>query len=70
MLGDSDTTAIGSDLAPPEVRAKIGRYKLLGKEVIKIIPHSRLREFPGYGHAPQIEDPALFHKALLDELPI
>ena len=68
MLGDADTTAIGSDIASPEVKAKIGRYKLLGKEVIKTIPQGRLIEFPGYGHAPQIEAPAMFHKALLDEL--
>ncbi|GFE62419.1 alpha/beta fold hydrolase [Geobacter sp. AOG2] len=68
MLGDADTTAIGSDIAPPEVKAKIGHYKLLGKEVIKTIPHGRLIEFPGFGHAPQIENPAMFHKALLDEL--
>jgi len=68
MLGDADTTAIGSDIAPAEVKAKIGRYKLLGKHVIKSIPHGRLIEFPGFGHAPQIEDPAMFHKALLDEL--
>src|SRR5512133_3628791 len=38
MLGDADTTAIGSDIASSEVKAKIGRYKLLGKEVIKTIP--------------------------------
>jgi pimeloyl-ACP methyl ester carboxylesterase len=68
MLGDADTTAIGSDIAPPEVKAKIGRYKLLGKQVIKTIPNGRLIEFPGFGHAPQMEDPATFHKALLDEL--
>jgi pimeloyl-ACP methyl ester carboxylesterase len=68
MLGDADTTAIGSDIAPPEVKAKIGRYKLLGREVIKTIPQGRLIEFPGFGHAPQIEDPAMFDKALLGEL--
>ena len=68
MLGDADTTAIGSDIASPEVKAKIGRYKLLGKEVIKTIPQGRLIEFPGYGHAPQIEDPAMFHKTLLEDL--
>jgi pimeloyl-ACP methyl ester carboxylesterase len=68
MLGDADTTAIGSDIASPDVKAKIGRYKLLGKEVIKTIPQGRLIEFPGFGHAPQIEDPVMFNKALLDEL--
>jgi pimeloyl-ACP methyl ester carboxylesterase len=68
MLGDADTTAIGSDIASPEVKAKIGHYKLLGKEVVKTIPQGRLIEFPGFGHAPQIEDPIMFHKALLDDL--
>ena len=68
MLGDADTTAIGSDIAPPEVKAKIGHYNLLGKKVITTIPNGRLIEFPGFGHAPQMEDPAMFHKALLEEL--
>jgi pimeloyl-ACP methyl ester carboxylesterase len=68
MLGDADVTAIGSDIAPKEVKAKIGNYKLLGKQVIKTIPDGRLIEFPGLGHAPQMEDPALFHKVLLDVL--
>jgi pimeloyl-ACP methyl ester carboxylesterase len=68
MNGDGDTTAIGSDIAPPEVKAKIGNYKVLGREAVKRIPQGRLVEFPGLGHAPQIEDPAGFHKALLQAL--
>jgi pimeloyl-ACP methyl ester carboxylesterase len=68
MIGDADTTAIGSDLAPPEVRARIGRYTVLGKEVVKRIPQGRLIEFPGFGHAPQVEDPVRFHQALLGAL--
>lgn len=68
MLGDADITAIGRDIAPPEVKAKIGQYKQLGKKVIKTIPNGRLIEFPGFGHAPQIEAPAMFNKALLDDL--
>ena len=68
MLGDKDTTAIGKDTAAPEAKAKLGRYDLLGKEVIKTIPNGRLVEFPGYGHSPQMEDPDMFHKALLDDL--
>ncbi|WP_136515964.1 alpha/beta fold hydrolase [Geomonas edaphica] len=68
MLGDADTTAIGSDIAPMEVKTKIGRYNQLGKQVIKTIPNGRLIEFPGLGHAPQMEEPAVFHKALLTEL--
>lgn len=65
LIGDADTTAIGSDVAPPEVKARLGQYKVLGKQVIKDIAQGTLVEFPGLGHAPQIEAPARFHQALL-----
>ncbi|TWI61106.1 pimeloyl-ACP methyl ester carboxylesterase [Pseudoduganella lurida] len=68
MIGDADTTAIGSDIAPPDVKAKVGNYKVLGKAAVQRIPQGKLVEFPGLGHAPQIEDPAGFHKALLQAL--
>jgi pimeloyl-ACP methyl ester carboxylesterase len=68
MIGDADTTAIGSDIAPPDIKAKIGNYALLGKQAVKLIPQGRLVEFKGMGHAPQMEDPAAFHRALLEEL--
>ena len=68
LIGDADTTAIGSDIAPPAVKAKIGKYNVLGKQVIKQIPDGHLVEFKGMGHAPQMEDPAAFHRALLEEL--
>ena len=68
MIGTADTTAIGSDIAPPEVKARIGHYNELGKQVAKMIPHSTLIEFAGMGHAPQMEDPARFNQALLDTL--
>ncbi|MBB5467942.1 pimeloyl-ACP methyl ester carboxylesterase [Paraburkholderia sp. CI2] len=68
LIGQKDTTAIGKDASPPEVRAKIGRYPELGKEAAKAIPHATLIEFPELGHAPQMQDPQAFHKALLDWL--
>ncbi|WP_410017166.1 alpha/beta fold hydrolase [Pseudomonas sp. 5P_3.1_Bac2] len=68
MIGDADTTAIGSDIAPPEVKAKIGHYDQLGKATAKRIPGARLIEFPGLGHAPQMEDPAKFHQQLIAAL--
>jgi pimeloyl-ACP methyl ester carboxylesterase len=68
LIGDADTTAIGKDVAPPDVKAKIGHYNVLGKETAKKIPDARLVEFKGMGHAPQMEDPAAFHRALLEEL--
>ncbi|WP_168793342.1 alpha/beta fold hydrolase [Paraburkholderia aromaticivorans] len=68
LIGQKDTTAIGKDAAPPEVRAKIGHYPELGKAAAKAIPHATLVEFAELGHAPQMQDPQAFHKALLDGL--
>jgi pimeloyl-ACP methyl ester carboxylesterase len=68
MIGDADTTAIGSDIASAEVKAKIGHYDVLGKQAAKLIPGAKLIEFPGKGHAPQMEDPAGFNKILVEEL--
>ena len=68
MIGDKDTTAIGKDISPPEVRAKIGHYPELAKLTQRAIPHARLIEFAELGHAPQMQDPQAFHKALLDGL--
>jgi len=68
LIGQRDTTAIGKDLAPPEVAARIGRYPELGRKAAQRIPHARLVEFPDLGHAPQIQDPDTFHAALLKGL--
>ncbi|OIN46150.1 alpha/beta hydrolase [Pseudomonas azotoformans] len=68
LIGTSDNTAIGKDVAPPAVKARLGNYAVLGKQVAKLIPHATLVEFPGLGHAPQMEEPAQFHKTLLQGL--
>ncbi|MCM2447216.1 alpha/beta fold hydrolase [Rahnella aceris] len=68
MIGTADTTAIGSDIAPPAVKAKIGHYNVLGKQVAKLIPHAKLIEFKGLGHAPQMEEPERFNATLLKTL--
>jgi pimeloyl-ACP methyl ester carboxylesterase len=68
VVGDKDVTAIGKDFAPPDVRPTLGRYPELGKAAAAAIPGARLVEFPNLGHAPQIQDPDAFHKALLDFL--
>ncbi|MBJ9974340.1 alpha/beta hydrolase [Pseudomonas sp. S75] len=65
LIGDKDTTAIGSDIAPAEVKAKLGNYAALGPEVARRIPQGTLITFQGLGHAPQIEQPEQFHQALL-----
>jgi pimeloyl-ACP methyl ester carboxylesterase len=66
LIGQKDTTAIGKDAASPDVRAKIGHYPELGKAAAKAIPHATLVEFAELGHAPQMQDPQVFHQALLD----
>lgn len=68
MIGDADTTAIGSDIAPPEVKAKLGKYAVLGKQAVALIPGSRLIVFPGMGHAPQMEEPAQFNRQLVEAM--
>jgi pimeloyl-ACP methyl ester carboxylesterase len=68
FIGDKDTTAIGKDLAPPDLRAKLGNYPELGKRAALAIPNAKLIEFPDLGHAPQMQDPEAFHKALLENL--
>ncbi|MCO7520046.1 MULTISPECIES: alpha/beta hydrolase [unclassified Pseudomonas] len=65
LIGDQDSTAIGSDIAPPEIKARLGQYKVLGPQVAKLIPQGELVSFEGLGHAPQIEAPGKFHQALL-----
>lgn len=68
MVGDKDTTAIGKDLATPAVQATLGDYPELGKQAVARIPGAVLIEFPDSGHAPQIQEPAKFHEALLSWL--
>jgi len=66
MIGDADTTAIGSDIAPPDVKAKIGHYSVLVRGGATH-PHASLIEFPELGHAPQMEDPESFNGRLIED---
>jgi pimeloyl-ACP methyl ester carboxylesterase len=68
MIGDKDTTAVGKDTAPPEVRAKLGHYPELAQTTKAAIHGSRLIEFPDAGHAPQIQEPDKFNRALIEGL--
>jgi pimeloyl-ACP methyl ester carboxylesterase len=65
MIGDKDTTAIGKNRAPPSIRATLGNYPVIGKAAAAQIPHANLIEFPDLGHAPQIQAPDVFNRALL-----
>ncbi len=68
MIGDKDVTAIGKDVAPPAVRAKLGHYPELAQKAKAAIPGAKLIEFPDAGHAPQIQDPQRFNAALIEAL--
>jgi pimeloyl-ACP methyl ester carboxylesterase len=65
LIGDKDTTAIGKDAAPPEIRGQLGNYPALAKKTAAAIPGARLIEFPDAGHAPQIQEPEQFNDAML-----
>lgn len=54
-----------TSIASPEVKAKLGHYQVLGMQVAAMIPGAQLMEFPGMGHAPQMEEPEVFNKALI-----
>ena len=68
LIGTKDNTAIGKDIAPAELKPKLGNYAELGKATAKAIPNATLVEFDDMGHAPQIQDPKRFHEALLKGL--
>lgn len=68
LIGEKDNTAIGKDIAPPEVKARLGLYPQLARKTLAAIPGARLVLFPELGHAPQIQDPVRLHRALLDGL--
>ncbi|WP_313926986.1 alpha/beta hydrolase [Pseudoxanthomonas sp.] len=68
FIGQKDRTAIGKDLAPPEVAKRLGDYPALGRRAAAAIPGAPLVEFAELGHSPQVEDPARFNSALLDAL--
>ncbi len=68
LIGEKDTTAIGKDAAPPEVKKQVGNYAKLGPAAAAAIPGAKLVTFADLGHAPQIQDPARFNAALLKGL--
>ena len=68
FIGETDRTAPGSNRASPELQQKLGQYRDLGPRAAQAIPGARLITFPDLGHSPQVEDPDIFHAALLEAL--
>ncbi len=65
IIGTRDRTALGKNLVSDEVRATMGRYDRLGREVAAQIPHGELAEIEGIGHLPHIEAFERFRAALV-----
>jgi pimeloyl-ACP methyl ester carboxylesterase len=68
LIGEKDNTAIGKDIAPPEVKSRLGNYPALARRTAAAIPGASLVLFAELGHAPQMQDPDRFHRALIDGL--
>lgn len=68
FIGQRDRTAIGKDLASPELTKRLGDYPVLGRRAAAAIPGAQLVEFDDLGHSPQVENPVRFNAALLDAL--
>ncbi len=68
LIGERDSSAIGREFAPPAVKARLGDYPALARRAAAAIPGVQLVLFPELGHAPQMQDPDRFHRALLDGL--
>lgn len=68
LIGEKDNTAIGKDIAPPDVKARIGNYPHLARRAAERIPGAKLVLFADLGHAPQMQAPERFHRVLLDGL--
>ena len=67
LIGDKDTTG-RSNRAPKDVQASLGNFPAMSEAARARIPGARLVRFAAMGHSPQIQDPAAFHKALLEGL--
>ena len=62
---DGDRQGFG---AAGSARRRLATIPCSAKEAAAQIPHAKLVEFPDLGHAPQIQAPERFHKALLEGL--
>ncbi|MGF7191076.1 pimeloyl-ACP methyl ester carboxylesterase [Robbsia andropogonis] len=68
MIGAKDTTAIGKEYAPADIRPTLGNYPALAQHAAAVIPNVILETFPDAGHAPQMQEPNQFHAVLLRDM--
>jgi pimeloyl-ACP methyl ester carboxylesterase len=68
IIGDADATAFRASSAPAGIQGRIRTVPQAARDVVRRFPHGRLIPLSGLGHAPQIEAPDRFQKALLTAL--
>jgi pimeloyl-ACP methyl ester carboxylesterase len=68
LIGKQDNTAIGKALALEAAPKNLGVYAQLAPEAAARLPQAKLVMFDDLGHAPQIQDPLRFQRALLEGL--
>lgn len=68
IIGQRDLTAFRAGTASAAVRARIRTVPQAAEEAVNRLPNARLVRMGAAGHSPQVEDPAGFHAALLEEL--
>jgi pimeloyl-ACP methyl ester carboxylesterase len=65
IVGSRDRTAVGKDMAPPAVAARMGHVPDLARAAAKRIRGARLVEISGAGHLPQVDAFVRYREALL-----
>ena len=65
FIGVHDRTALGRGAAAPEVQARLGDYRALGRKAAEAIPGAVLVEYEDLGHSPHIQAPERFHRDLV-----
>lgn len=71
-FGNILTSPVEPDVRSPSSTRRMSRFREWDRADVysspQLLPHGKLIEFAELGHAPMIQDPAAFHKALLDGL--
>jgi pimeloyl-ACP methyl ester carboxylesterase len=65
IVGDHDHAVPGIQFAAPEVRKAMGNFPELAQQAAKRIPKGSAIVVPNCGHIPHLEQPAVFHDAVL-----
>jgi pimeloyl-ACP methyl ester carboxylesterase len=68
VVGEQDHTVVLGNYAKPDVVKTMGNYPQLARAAVNQMPHGSLLIVPNCGHIPHMEQPEIFHRALLEFL--